>query len=356
MKSLTMTLTLLLTVSALSGCSRIRQMTRRDYAGMEDPFAERPLQDGAIADSRNSRAGDSVPGRGDRLEMNPNSRIRTVGQSRALGSDNTKFAGVSASGLSNSGTGPSLDDFVQKSEQHIATTRDEAAAFGSRATSAVADKTDMAGMTQFLEEQATASGLTETSRELDKDFSEFVASQQQEWSKNAESVKETASPFLNSAQSSVQAFSETIEDANPFAAASREAPPAFSSNPQHAEVATPFIQQTSGQQFGTSNRATPAGFTAPPAVSPGSNPAASIGVTNPFEALLNEDASAGRVSVGSMPESPPAPEWGATQSAPLQTDAVDPFFGLGAPAPQPKTIDSEFSFDSGWKPPGVVQQ
>ena len=92
MKSLTITFTLLLVVSTLSGCSRIRQMTRRDYAGMEDPFAERQLQDGAIADSRNSRVGDSVPGRGDKLDMNPDSRIRTVGQSRILDSDNTKFA------------------------------------------------------------------------------------------------------------------------------------------------------------------------------------------------------------------------------------------------------------------------
>lgn len=366
MRSLTITFTVLLFVSTFAGCSRIRQMTRRDYAGMEDPFAERQIQDGAVVDSRSSRTPDSLPRpglRGDKLDMNADSRIRTAGQSRVVGNDNQKFAGISTAGFSNSASGPSLNDFVSKSEQKLADTRAAAAAFGNQAKAAVTEKTDMLGMTQFLEEQATASGLSETSKELDKDFAEFMSSQKQEWSRKTAAVQEQASPFINAAKSSAQAVSETAEAANPFGATAAETaiPSPFAAKPQQADVATPFIQQASGQRFdSTPQRATPAGFAPSPNITPRSNPAPPTGNVNPFEAMLNDHADIGRGSVGASPQAstpPPAPEWNAAPAAaPLELGAVDPFVGLGDATSARQSIDSGFNFDSGWKPSDLVQQ
>lgn len=347
MRSLKIIIPALLIAIVLPGCSRLRQMTRRDYASMEDPFTSRLADEGAVA-SRDR----------DRQIADSTGQIRTASQSRDVGSSTSVADRMLASARGNRqttpGTGPSLSDFVEKADSQVAKARQAAATFGNAATNSA--DTDMAGMTQFLGQQASASGLTDTAQQLDEDFAEWAAMRKQEWASKAATVDEHASPFLNAANAARQTFNDS-QASSPQAAFDETMGSGFRDN----EVATPFIQQASGQRFANvANRASSAGFAAP-TTSPRIQPKSQAAPGNPFDELMQAQTPAPTSGGGDfkqvasdLPSSPTDSEWDMTPVAPHQPAATDPFVNPAGTTATPKSLDSSFNFDTGWKPSDVV--
>ncbi|MCR9198082.1 MAG: hypothetical protein NXI04_05535 [Planctomycetaceae bacterium] len=340
MKSLT-TCTLLIVLScSLTGCSRFRQLTRRDYASMEDPFAEPMSEDprfqpeaSPTMTASHSRDADSA-GQLDRL--------------RVSGATLTSEVGAAA------------DDFLQRSEAAGTAAVQDAGAFAQQQFEEVENQT-LQEMSQFLGDQATASGLTETAQALDEDFAAWAAEQKQEWHRDAQ---QAATPVAAAAQTAADAIPDFVDHA--AADASR-----FAIEPLEDDIATPFIQRTAAERASGA-----AGSVVPAAERP-------LGDENPF-ARYNAQ-TAGRVTLGeargaaasAVPETPAAvaePQWQRSAAPAAATPELveDPFVDFdrqpavpadttptltpptttGAPAGS-SSLDSRFNFDTGWKPSSV---
>jgi len=339
MKSLT-TCTLLIVLScSLTGCSRFRQLTRRDYASMEDPFAEPMSEDPRF-----------------QPEASP---TMTASHSRDVDSagqlDRLRVSGATLT----SEVGAAADGFLQRSEAAGAAAVQDTGAFAQQQFEEVENQT-LQEMSQFLGDQATASGLTETAQALDEDFAAWAAEQKQEWQRDAQ---QAAAPVAAAAQSAAAAIPDFVDPVTADAAR-------FAIEPLEDDIATPFIQRTAAEN--------PSGATT------GVVPAAErpLGDENPF-ARYNAQ-TAGRVTLGETRGSaapavpgPPAvaePQWQRSASPAAATPELveDPFIdfdsqttvpALAAPTPATpavnsapagrSSLDSQFNFDTGWKPSSV---
>lgn len=312
MRCLTTWTVLVLLTSSLTGCQKFRQLTRRDYASMEDPFAQ-PFAD----DSRYS--------------SQPPSPALTASHSREVDSagrlDSLRVSGAT---LTNE-VEAAATDFVERTEAAGAAAIDRANPFAEEQFEAI-ESQSLEEMGQFLGNQAAASGLTETAHALDEEFTAWAAEQKQEWQRDAAMARGPVS------QGQPQGTS----------AADRSR---FAIEPLEDDVATPFIQRTAAE-------------VAPrPAGTAGVQP---LGTADPFAKFGSQ--TAGRVTLGetissssaaATPASPAEPDWHQTPNAaaPVVTPDVveDPFadFGTPAPASPPSSIDAQFHFDTGWKPSSV---
>lgn len=358
MKGLT-TYTLLVVLScSLTGCSRFRQLTRRDYASMEDPFAE-PMSE----DPRFQRESEPTMTASHSRDADPSGQL-----------DRLRVTGATLTG----DVEDAADDFLRRSEAAGAAATADSSDFARQQYEEVENQT-LQEMSQFLGDQATASGLTETAEALDEDFAAWAAQQKQEWQRDAQAA---AAPVATAAGAAVEAIPDFVDTVT--ADASR-----FSIEPLEDDVATPFIQRTAAENAD--------GGVIPAAERP-------LGDENPF-ARYNAQ-TAGRVTLGETgstavpggrssastaampaPAARPAtvaePQWQRSTTPAAQTPAVqkpavqtpplveDPFVDFdtlqsrpatdapavgGAPqtpAASRSSLDSQFNFDTGWKPSSV---
>lgn len=334
MKRLTTMAVLLAMTLSLSGCSRFRQLTRRDYAHMDDPFAE-PLVD----DSR--YASESEP-------------TMTASQSRVMSAQ-----GDSANATSGVRSATLTRDAAESARSFVRGVQADASeAFGSAEETTRNPFAEAAGsqdMSQFLSDQANASGLTETAQQLDAEFASWAAEQNQEWKREANDFSSGTADVVGA----IEAIPDFVENA-------REDLSQFAIEPLEDDVATPFIQRTAAEVRESIQMA------------PDEAAVQQLGSANPFA------QTAGRVTLGdigsgvasaaaasSRPETT-APEWPAAAETQdwQRTTPGDPTFGVDPfvnpfvdekPTPQaaPKrpvtspSLDSRFNFDTGWRPSSV---
>ncbi len=325
------------------GCSRFKQLTRRDYASLHDPFTSNLSDNETVArlDSEQAKS----PSATGVARVDGNSAVRPRSQNTSTVSHTTestaapsngKFAGVQPRGMGDvigQASGPSLSDFVGKTAEAKASTSESKPTNGN-----------MSEFTAFLEEQAQASGLTETASDLDEDFAEWAAAEKQDWQRKMAAVEERATPVVSSIQQ--------VSQANPIATPSGTAPAATRPNLNQAmyaretdqlETATPLIQQQPH-------------VPTPPALKTAegrSVVAPEVGTENPFAALQAQrrtpDATA-----PVRPATASEPVWeAATQPKPTVSQA--PNFDFNEVTPAKKDLDSGFNFDTGWRPSNFEQ-
>lgn len=217
---------------SLTGCAKIRQMTRRDFAVLNDPF----LNDSAVASQE--------------------SRQRSINASTPAGEEG--YARVDASGQAQPATATSPFQTVSRSRTVVpeSTTaglaRIAAGQMPSQKTptasaAPAAQQMDMADMASFMKKQAEASGLEETAKDLEADFEAFAAARQKEWSQEVQGMKQQANGKIQ----------QVANQASAFGAAAMPSLPNMSFDDGFAttETAEPLIRQMSGQASAAAARA-----------------------------------------------------------------------------------------------------
>lgn len=214
---------------SLTGCAKIRQMTRRDFAVLNDPFLENspvanpeagqvaltaaaPAAPAARGSEGYARVGDSRP---DQPAANP-SPFQTASGSRTVVPEST------TSGLAKIAAGQ-----MQRQQMPMAIAAPEA------------KQMDMADMSAFMQQQAEASGMTETAKDLEADFEAFAAARQKEWKQKVQTIKQDTGNEVRQVASQVSAFGESAMPSLPDMSFDDD----FGMN----ETAEPLIRQMSGQ-------------------------------------------------------------------------------------------------------------
>lgn len=313
-----------LLLTSASGCSRFRNFTRRDYAAMQDPFVD----PSAVGDV-NSNAGiatlDDTTSRatvaseiGTQTRPQPSAQNAVAASNPPTATNRESSTAPVNSMTASSTTGPSLSDFVGKTAP---------AEVPSDASADSVKDQDMAGFAQFLEQQAAASGLTDTARELDKDFAAFTAQAEDEKDLLIQKTRQAANRSHEVAQPLIRKVSE-IRTAAMVGEPSTEK--AFGENP-FDESASPLVQHA------LSTIAEPVKS---PAASRQSKPAE-------FEQKTDVAEETERNPFAEF-ESLPA----ATSLPPSVAPKQEPVKNHNSPA---KPLDATFKFDTGWKPSTLVR-
>ena len=217
---------------SLTGCAKIRQITRRDFAVLDDPFLrESPASDPTVgqttlaaADSSNAdesvgfaRVGDSNPAQ--EVQSQTSSPFQTASRSRTVVPEST------SAGLAKLAAGPPQD-------QQMPT-----------ASAAPESKIlDMAEMSAFMKQQAEASGMTETAKDLEADFEAFAASRREQWKDKVQTMKQAAESEVRQVASQVSAVGASAIPSLPEMS--------FDDGFGIGETAEPLIRQMSGQMSG----------------------------------------------------------------------------------------------------------
>lgn len=331
--SKSMMIAAVLMICCSSGCSKLRQLTRRDYALLDDPFAA-PLVDDESSeqppgkDVKTSTAGFVQIGGADASGNSPVADYGNVERTQTAATESPSGSGV-VQGVGNGErsrrSGPSLNDLNASGTENAAS--------------------NMADMASFMNEQARASGLNETADELQEDFAAFAAQQERQWEEEVATVRtrvpdseynvmneltdgtspapgdDSATPLIRQTQHSDGAAGLPIEERPPAAArnvhTSRPAPRiAERVGPKNAPIGdpSPFVFDESAEQPQQKTTVPEPVFEDPKRdVVKDAEP-----TDNPFAAF-----EARKKQGGEQPESR-------------------------------NTLDSGFSFDTGWRPSTVV--
>ena len=335
--------TILLLLCSAPGCSRFKQLTRRDYASLNDPFTSNLSDDETVARLGSEQV--KSPSAAGVARVDGNTPVRPRSQNTATVSHTTdstaapingKFAGVQSRGMGDvigQASGPSLSDFVGRTaESNVASSE-------SQATNG-----NMSEFTAFLEEQAEASGLTETANDLDEDFAQWAAAEKQDWQRKMAAVEEKATPVVSTIQQ--------VSQSNPIPSPSGTTAAATRPNLNQAmyareadkfETATPLIQQWPAvpTMSGTATAKVRS------AVAP------EIGTENPF-AELQAQRSVPAVATPAKPVAASEPVWEAV-AQPQPTASEVPDFDFNEVTPAKKDLDTGFNFDTGWRPSNFEQ-
>ncbi len=388
---------LIIVASTATGCAKFRELTRRDYAMLKDPFLDRSAVakvDEAPEANRNGVSGvvqatDLSATNNAATKTTPVSSTRTVSaESSAKADFKGDFKGVRMNGMGNvinQDGGPSLEDFVGKTPESVA-------AVAAAVKTPQAPGTDMEDFTQFVKGQAEASGMTNTAQELDEDMNEWFVKQNEEWNQQTQAGEEHAAVLIDP----VRRVQEVAIDAHPEMPSLPQlgfGNPSSATKSSNPEIATPLIQQAattkdrwivptttapkiasaaaaeSNSQPATKSEFAPDPFAAfsgqtadaapsfaeiqptsgtkPPAGTTNPNPFAEEFSVAPKPQNANEDQW-NPFNSGNRPIASPTP----TQTSQGQAPAAEGFdrpFRAKAAAEQP-TSDSGFHFDSGWRP------
>lgn len=362
---------LIVLMATASGCSKFRELTRRDYALLKDPFLDRT----AVAEEAEEKppiasvASYGTSGVAVATDLTADESIRTASQTKPSGP--TEFGGIRVRGM-----GDAIKTDIGTPGNPIASNSPD---------TPLDDATDMADFAAFVKNEAVESGLTETAQEIDKDMGQWFEQQNAEWKQQAAAVEEQAQPFINPARQVRQAISiETHPDMPTLPALG------FGEEPSSviAETATPLIRKASAATASwvvptptVSERQVAAEIPIPSKDVFAPNPFADTTErTTPINASpsRNRNAIAPMVGAGS-PENPFATVAGNKESIPepVFDDASteekwSPFSGFDShPSPaarvsafeessseaeptpaaaQQKPLDTGFNFDSGWRP------
>ncbi|MEZ6058789.1 MAG: hypothetical protein R3C19_00335 [Planctomycetaceae bacterium] len=347
-----------------SGCSRWRGMTRRDYAGMHDPF----LGSGeALADT--TAPGPStgvVKLGGPAATQTPEKQAIIASYEKRLAERqraerDATFPGVnppSAGSLAAAGkNGPSLSDFMSKPANEeglpkvtasLPSAVEVAKATAPESAAAVDPVDELAEFGKYLEQQAAAG--TDTAKKktaasaanvaaIENDFAEWAA----EWEVEPKKTATQASHIDTGAPSRV------TQAAREVTRAMEELTPRLPAPKIADDVASPLISPSSPGSFPGSSASSsaflsgPTGNTAPPLPKPTAPtpsqpaPAATAQPTRPTNPAFENEPNPFAALDAFEPK--PAGLIPAPAAAPAPT-----------PAAQPKTIDATFNFDSGWRP------
>ncbi|MCA9051844.1 MAG: hypothetical protein KDA89_24065, partial [Planctomycetaceae bacterium] len=302
----------LLTVT--TGCSKFRGLTRRDYAALEDPFA-----DGTAPPDKESPTNVPPTSEAAGVARLGSSATRTASSTGQTPATTARMSAGLAANPSRPETGipknsPRTNPAFNESD--FTPPGDLTAGLPKAPDSALSDgpgpKAKMAGIASFLEDQAKNSGMTDTANELDKDFAAWAADQKEEWNHPTTAVPSNTPPE----------FSQLPSLPHELRGAKRAATPAVRatlSGPQEssfagtaaiptttADQATPLIRQTAAAVEATVG-GTAATTGAVENVS--SAKSRSAGRHNPFAAFESPAASNGQRSAESAvpaAASPPA--------------------------------------------------
>ena len=328
-------LTVLLT--AASGCSRIREMTRRDYAMLRDPFAGRLVDDEeSVADTDEP----PLPGM-ERKE----SGVVTIGDisDREIGGRTTAdYSAVTEDSPKTASANPAA---VFPGLRVRATEDSVSSEFGQAAFADQADRIrkEAAGTAALLRKQARENVLTETAEDIQEDFAEYAAERQKQWKQDIDTTQKEADPLIQQVSRTVaptqtppkvKKFSDLADIENAAAHA--------------AESATPLI--TGGSRKTTTENPNAAKETRPPVFSDLANPDFGEPSSEPPRPKLPErpvfDAPD---TAGSPADLPPNP------FAAFEKNESDSSSDSEKTEAAGKKLDTGFNFDSGWRPSGVVQ-
>ena len=202
-----LTLSLILSVCFtcnLAGCAKIRQMTRRDFAVLNDPFLNDPAADDTVGVVRFGQASPAQPPGQPAVTQPP---VQTVSNSQTVVPESA------------------LNDLAKM-------------AAGDNPAATMAQKTNATGMPEmsaFMKQQAEASGLTETAKDIESDFEAFAAARQKEWTEQNQAIQQQVRGRVQQVANQVTEFGEAVAPSLPDMS--------FDEGFGFAETAEPLIHQ-----------------------------------------------------------------------------------------------------------------
>jgi len=352
---------ILLLLACAPGCSRFRDLTRRDYALLRDPFVSRSGSDDDVTASTESFDNDTTAGRVSiadtataAAEYGFLREANGIDAASGTSTAGNRLEAIKATGPREAvpaANGPSLSDFIGIQPESSTPTMPAAPKRPDPGTS-------VAGFGAFAEKRTASMAEHDTPTTVKEDFSDWASLQHKKW--NSQARLPAAPAFPGQIQQVSQTVSTTADD--------QGLPTLPSPNVEEfggsvANTATPLIRSTKqnipsphgnaainppigkGPPFGNSvsrpNTATLSEPQSPPLpdVSPSTMTSSSDLAPKPptFNSVDNGTSTAGDPFVGFE---------GSTNGT------VDPFAG-GATQPRPGTmapVDSAFQFNTGWKP------
>ncbi|MEO2017841.1 MAG: hypothetical protein ABGZ53_26105 [Fuerstiella sp.] len=339
-----MIVTLLLLTGA-TGCTRFRDLTRRDYALLRDPFIGRFGAEDELANS-------VAPSEGTTGRVSINDTATAAADYDAVGdfspeagpfAADRRLSEIRVSGAGDdiaAKSGPSLSDFIGQRPDSSQTAMLPSLKYPDAGAT-------RSGSGPFAEHSSVTATGTPTTAGANEDFSVWAASQNEEWNSRA-GQPDTAR---------IQQVSQTLTTP---AAADDSLPtlPSLDSDRFRSvgpDMATPLIRATARNVVSPA-RAT---MTHPP-----------IGGVNPFATTAPENNARTlpqpHMSIQS-PRQPPVFD-APTAESPIgsnpfvesgkpKSPAMDPFAAATAKrkAASRAQVDSTFRFDTGWKPSNLVR-
>jgi len=385
MKALLKFTALVVLATSFTGCSRFREkMTRRDYALLRDPFTGRadeatasvaptepsiqasPLSQAGIArvtPAGKAKLSDSATANYSNVASVAPAEPKTAANTTGVSS--TKFPGAQASSMNESVATAKVDADPSAAANPFAAaieaaSQQTAAGAQNSDVNATDQAPDMAGLAKFMEDQAKASGMTDTAKNLSEDLSEFAAQRKKAWDSEVAAVEEKAAPLIQSVRQVSQTVEQVAGQSNNAGTAVTNSgfSSAVNATTQPAEKAQPFITNQ-----------LPSPQAQRPAVRKSTQPP--IGNANPFAAI---EAAMTPATASSKQTTPPTPVFSAAVAA--DSDANNPFSAFdtqdagtrngASVVAKPSefdssngetsgkvsgdTLDAGFSFDSGWRP------
>lgn len=313
-------------VAIVSGCSKNRGLTRRDYSSLNDnPFVE---PETAVADYSSSPT-PAMRGTSDDAGY---VKLDGFGEpaSASANAANTRSSMANAQG-------PSLEDFVGKtSAKSVSLSRTV-----SEASDPTGNNEDQNDFTGFLEQRTTA-GAKVTAESVDHDFTQWARQQKQEWNGAGDDIRQTANAAVGNVNAAIQQASSTREP-HSFKpeAATRE--PQFTDGDSD-KSATRLISKPEAQPV-----VRPRGESSTEA--PKSPAPTDSSRVNPFSTIERQQKDVRSSNTQQTPDFARQPQF---EDSPRFDDSPQSTGVTTPPAAtvheDPEGLDSTFRFDTGWKP------
>lgn len=345
----------LLLITGTTGCSRFRELTRRDYALLRDPFVNRLSDDEAagrvsIDDTATADANYGVAG-----------KSTTANVASGASAPEGRLSEIQIQGLRNGvaqSSGPSLSDFIDVEPQQPAA-----------GMPPLPDQSDLnnsaAGFGVFAEKRTASIGTTITPADVKDDFADWASLQHEKWNSDAQP------PISQDLPGPIRQVSQTVN-----AAADEDGLPTLPS-PDIAgygtgisESATPLIRNTA---LDTATRPqvmptdAPIGSQSPFAGTTSGRSARTPSPIQPPTFDVSASAATSSADVVRQQTTPPVFNSPTTQAGTTpdpfaefdkSTSPADAPFAVNASprnAAASGPVDSSFHFDTGWKPSNLTR-
>lgn len=231
MKTQTLTSVVLCVLCTVTGCSKIRHMTRGDFAVLNDPFLDSPAEASSEATRLAATAADTTQG-----------YARIPSTSAAAQPSAAVQAAVPSGGSPFRTAGQSRTIVPESTTAGLARIAAGESSAANQTPEALLPKhapMDMADMSAFMKEQAEASGLTETAEDLEEDFEAFMAARQENWKQESNTIRNQAANQIQQVSDEVNQFADTDWPSLPEMA--------YEGGQAAKEIAQPLLQDFSSQ-------------------------------------------------------------------------------------------------------------
>lgn len=326
---------LLLVTTMASGCAKFRELTRRDYAMLRDPFAgskedeenAEPPVDAARSTSGYVKIEDTQS----EADKTVKADYSTVAKSKTVSSG---FPGIRVRGM-----GDAISTEI-----------------GSNAESPESAPAEFAALERTIEEQTkSAASVTQTAPPADSGFTEWASSESERWKTASNAAIEKAEPYLQP----IKQVSKTVEHpsttkaetASPFILKRQNKP-----QPPNSPAATP--PPVAKRELLKLKKKTRATSKTPPPPMEG----------NPFAELEVKPAATAKPTIKTPVPAPDFDDFKPDNSGEAKNIArkttdnpnpdSNPFADFDRAAENSKTgtskpLDEAFNFDTGWRPVDV---